>query len=196
MLADVLDKFISNGIDGLSMSDVVRETSYRPDSVETFAIFKDNSFNKKKIGVSMTKSCVIIADVFTSKECEKILSLNCKKLKKINDDINECLIKSKKLASMLLDRIYNIVKYNSDLKTLSVSNKFVLSEFTNEPYYHVAKGEACVYIFLNSGFSDGNIYVKGSKYKPMTGSILITNEVCKGEKVKDGYQYVIQGSFI
>jgi hypothetical protein len=49
MLAGILDQFISNSIDRLSMSDAVKETSYKPDSVENFVVFKDNSFTPLNI---------------------------------------------------------------------------------------------------------------------------------------------------
>ena len=190
IITGVLDNFISDGIGKLSMSEVAKTYEETNDN---FDVYKDKTFNRKQIAIIKRNSYLVLNHVFTPKECEKLLSLNSKKIKQNNNHVNEYSVKSKELAAIISDRISTIVKYNAKIKHRNVSSKFILSEFIDESYYHVTKGKSHVYIFLNSGFKNGRIYVNGSKYKPITGSVLITNEVCKGEQIKDGYQYVIQG---
>ena len=80
-------------------------------------------------------------------------------------------MKSKKLATLLINRIKTIVKYNKYFKSIYISTNFVLSEFTNEPVYYGSNGKTgktVLYLFLNCGFKNGNIYTNDSKYKPTT----------------------------
>ncbi len=150
-------------------------------------VSEDKYFNKNNIEIHSFDSSLILTHVFTIKECEKLLLLNC-----INNK-HEYPAISNELAFILSERIGKIIKYNTKFGTF-ISNRFIFSEFIDKSKYFNQLLNANIYIFLNSGFKNGTIKMHTYIYKPKSGSVLITKHKCIGDTLKNGSQYVIQGS--
>lgn len=195
LLTRTFDKIMGYDISSLSVGDIAKDMSDKSiKKLPKLKVLKDKWFDKNSIKIEKHDSSLILSNVFTIKECERLLFLNCKKCENNSNGINQYLAESEKLASILIERIHKLVRYNLEFGSTSVSKDFIFSEFTNKSVYYHIPLNIHVYIFLNGGFKGGYIDVNHFKYKPKTGSVLITNKECIGNKIKDGNQYVIQGT--